>query len=185
MKARAALPTIMIIGILALACHVPEPTKIPLANSPADLKITYHWNTGSLPPKYHYSYDIVFHSDGTGQFIYQQSYIGNGAPTPSVTALTVPSEKIFQLYQLLLTKNMLRKEWVRSQPLIGGSSSELQVSAEGKTFLIPNDTVMIQKGRTDSAEVYDSIKQLVPKGIWDDLANKRNQIETATDTPSR
>ena len=185
MNLRAAFPIIMIVGILALACQVLEPTKIPLINRPADLKITYHWDTGSLPPKYHYSYDIVFNSDGTGQFIYQQSYIGKDSPIPSVTAFTMPPEKINQLYQLLLTKNMLRTEWAKRQPSIGGSSSDLQVFAEGKTFSIPNDALMIEKDRTDSAEVYDSIKKLVPKGIWDELANKRNQIEADTDSPSQ
>jgi len=185
MKMWAAFPIIMILGILALACQEPEPTKKPLVNRPADLKITYHWDTGSLPPKYHYSYEIILESDGTGQFIFQQSYAGNGAPTPSVTTFTVPSEKINQLYQLLLTKNMLRTEWVKKQPLIGGSSSELQINADGKTFSIPNDTLMIEKDKTDSAEVYDFIKKLAPKVIWDELANIRNQIETATDIPAQ
>ena len=185
MKMRAALPTLMIIGILALACHVPEPTKIPLVNSPADLKITYHWDTGSLPPKYHYSYEIIIQADGAGQFIYQQSYEGIGAPPPSVTTFTVFPEKINQLYQLLLTKNMLRTEWAKSQPSIGGSSSELRITVDGKTFSLPNDTLMIEVDRTDSTEVYDFIKKLVPQSIWDEMANIRHQVDSATDTPAK
>jgi hypothetical protein len=184
MKMRITL-SIIIIGILATACAATNPTPIIPVAFPADLKITYGWNTGSLPPKYHYSYEIVIQADGSGQFIYQQSYAGNGAPMPSVSTFTVPNEKISQLYQLLLTRNVLRTEWAKKEPLIGGSSNDMQIGAEGKTFSIPNDAVMINQDRSDSAEVYDYIKTLVPVSIWDDLTKKRQIIDAATDTPAK
>ena len=184
MKMRITL-SIIIIGILATACQTPILTPKPPVALPADLKITYGWNTGALPPKYHYSYEIVIQADGSGQFIYQQSYAGDGAPMPSVSTFIVPAEKMNQLYQLLLTKNILRTAWAKNEPLIGGSSSDMQIVAEGKTFSIPNDAVMINQDRSDSAEVYDYIKALVPVSIWDDLTKKRQIVDAATDAPAK
>jgi hypothetical protein len=185
MKKRNILPTLFIIGILAAACQAPILTpKSPVA-FPADLKISYGWNTGALPPKYHYSYEIVIQADGSGQFIYQQSYAGDGAPMPSVSTFIVPAEKMNQLYQLLLTKNILRTDWAQKEPLIGGSSSSMQIITEGKTFSIPNDAIMINQDRSDSAEVYDFIKTLVPVSIWDELTKKRQIVDAATDAPAK
>jgi hypothetical protein len=185
MKKWKILFMVLIIGLFASACQAPISTaKTPLS-SPADLKITYGWSTGALPPKYHYSYEIVIQADGSGQFIYQQGYTGDGAPVPSVNAFAVPLEKMNQLYQLLLRKNFLRTEWAKKEPLIGGSSSDMQIITEGKTFSIPNDAVMIDQDRSDAAEVYDFIKTLVPVSIWDDLTKKRQIVDTATDTPAK
>ena len=186
MKKRMTIMMIMIIGILLLGCQIPMFNKPPAVNYPEDLKITYHWDTGPLPPRYHYSYEIVIQTDSAGQFTYQQSYAGYGAPPlPSVTTFTMPPEKINQLYKLLLTKNMLRTEWAKRQPSIGGSSSDLQIVADAKTFSIPNDALLVEKDKTDSAEVYDFIKKLVPQSIWDEMANIRHQVDSAIDTPAK
>jgi hypothetical protein len=185
MKIWVILSIFIIAEFLVIGCQASSPTPSPALTYPDDLKIDYAWNTGSLPPKYHYSYEIVIHADGSGQFIYQQSYAGDGAPTPSVTAFTVSPNNIDQLYQLLLTRNMLRTEWAKKQPLIGGSSSEFEVHADGKTFSIPNDTTMVEQDKKDAAVVYEFIKDLVPKKIWDELAIKRNQVDSATDVPAQ
>lgn len=185
MKKLNILTALFIIGILATACQAPILTPKPLVAYPVDLKITYGWNTGSLPPKYHYFYQIVVQADGSGQFIYQQSYAGDGAPIPSVSTFTVSNEKINQLYQLLLTRNLMRTEWVKKEPMIGGSSSDMQIVAEGKTISIPNDAVMIDKDRSDTTVVYDFIKILVPGSIWDDLKKKRQIVDAATDVPTQ
>jgi hypothetical protein len=185
MKKWKILPMLFIIGLFVTACQASIQTPKHSVAFPADLKITYGWNTGALPPKYHYSYEIVIQADGGGQFIYQQSYAGNGAPMPSVSTFIVPPEKMNQLYQLLLTKNILRTAWAKNEPLIGGSSSDMQIVAEGKTFSIPNDAVMINQDRSDSAEFYDYIKVLVPVSIWDDLTKKRQISDAATDAPAK
>ena len=183
MKTRTTLSILMVIGFLVVGCQVPDMTQSPPLTYPKDLKITYEWNTGPLPPKYHYSYEIVIQADGTGQFIYQQSYAGDDAPMPWVSTFTVPAEKINQLYQLLFTRNMMRTDWTRRDPLIGGSSSVIQITARGSAFSIPIDTLKNEKDKIDSAEISDWIKTLVPKGIWDELANRRHQIDAATDAP--
>jgi hypothetical protein len=85
----------------------------------------------------------------------------------------------------LFTRNLLRTEWAKKEPLIGGSSSDVQIITEGKTFSIPNDTVMIDQDRSDAAEVYDFIKTLVPVSIWDDLTKKRQIVDTATEPPAK
>jgi hypothetical protein len=185
MKTLTTLSILIVLGSLAVGCQVPDLTQSPPSSFPADLKITYGWNTGSLPPKYHYSYQIVIQADGNGQFIYQQGYTGDGAPTPSVSAFTVPNERINQLYQLLLTRNVLRTEWARRDPLIGGSSSDLQITADGKEYTIPNDALMIAKDRSDTTVVNDFIKTMVPVSIWDDLTKKRQIIDVATDVPAQ
>jgi hypothetical protein len=185
MKKWNIFPMLFIIGILATACNVSIQIPKPPVAFPADLKITYRWNTGALPPKYHYSYEIVIQADGGGQFIYQQSYAGDEAPLPSVSTFIVPPEKMNQLYKLILTKNILKTDWAKNEPLIGGSSSDMQIVAEGKTFSIPNDAVMISQDRSDSAEVYDYIKALVPVSIWDDLTKKRQIVDAATDAPAK
>ncbi len=81
MKMRAILSFIMVIGFLAIGCQVTNLSQTPPSAYPKDLKVTYTWNTGPLPPRYHYSYEIVIQADGTGQFIYEQGYAGEGAPT--------------------------------------------------------------------------------------------------------
>ena len=184
MKKLNILLTVLIIGLFVSACQTPIQTQKSPLSYPADLKITYGWNTGPLPPKYHYSYQIAIQADGNDQFIYQQSYAGDGAPIPSVSAFTVPTEKMNQLYQLLLTKNLLRTAWAKKEPLIGGSSSDMQILADGKEYSIPNDAVMIDQDRTEVAEIYGLIKTLVPASIWDDLAKKRHIVDAATDVPA-
>jgi hypothetical protein len=185
MKMWATFPIIMIVGILVIACQISGQNLIPTIAYPSDFQIEYVWNAGSLPPRYHYSYEIIIQADGNCKFTYQQSYAGIGAPPPSVTNFSVLPEKIDQLYQLILNKNILRTDWEKRQPSIGGSSSELQIVADGKTFSIPNDALLVDKDKTDSAEVYDFIKTLVPQNIWDDLANIRHQVDTATDSPAK
>ena len=185
MKLRMALFAVLIVGIFAQACQAVEPNQPRLGNPPDDLKITYRWDTGSLPPKYHYSYEIVIEPDGSGQFIVQTGYAAKSEPTPWVSAFIISPEEKSQLFQLLMTRNILRTEWAKGKLLIGGSSSEMQVTAAGKTYSVPNDAQMIEKDKSDLAEVYDFIKQLVPKSIWDKLAQSRHQIESATDMPAQ
>ena len=185
MKKWNILPLLFIIGVFTSTCQAPLSTPKSSISYPADLKITYGWNTGSLPPKYHYSYQIVIQADGSGQFIYQQGYTGDGAPVSSVSAFTIPTEKMNQLYQLLLTKNLLRTEWAKKEPLIGGSSSDMQILADGKEYSIPNDAILIDQDRSDAAEVYNFIKTLVPVSIWDDLTKKRQIVDAATDVPAQ
>jgi hypothetical protein len=184
MKLLTTLSIFFVFGSLAVGCQLPYPAQTPPSTFPADLEVTYGWNTGSLPPRYHYSYQIVIKADGSGQFIYQQGYTGDGAPVSSVSTFSVLPEKINQLYQLLLTKSFLRTEWAKKEPLIGGSSSEMQILADEKEYSIPNDAVLINQDRSTAAEVYDFIKALVPASIWDDLAKKRQIADAATDVPS-
>ncbi len=185
MKMRAILSIIIIVGSLLIGCQSPSLTRTLVPAYPKDFKITYGWNTGPLPPRYHYSYEVIIQADGTGQFIYQQGYAGDGAPMPWVSTFTIPTEKISQLYQLLLNRDMLRTDWATREPSIGGSSSIIQITAGGADFSIPIDTLKSEKDKSDSAEISDLVKTLVPKSIWDELNDKRHQMDAATDIPAQ
>ena len=144
---------------------------------PADFSFVYQWNTGSLPPQYHYSYEIKVYPAGQGQFTYQHGYSGEDALPEWQTSFTVKISQLDDLFRLIKEKDLFRSQWAEGELSIGGSSSDLDIISAGKEHRLPNDAAMITTDRQSVQEVFEQIKALVPQSIWDEMQTRQEQYE--------
>ena len=77
-----------------------------------------------------------------------------------------------KLYALMVEHEVFTKDWEELRPsrrLTGGSSSSLQVIADGAKFGVP------EWGAASVRDVYDTINGLVPELVWEKLRNQRDR----------
>ena len=146
---------------------------------PKDFSFSYHLDTGSLPPQFHYSYTVKVDANGNGQVLYENGYGNTGTSQSWTGQFNVTGDDLDKLYQQLLAKNFFRQHWVEGQPLIGGQWSTLDMTANGQEYFVPSDSTMQKDDRQTAAEMYQIIKFMVPPSIWDEI-NTRNVPADAT-----
>lgn len=156
----------LLIGLLLSACAAPTPS-----GAPNDFALTYDWREGSLPPPYHYSYQISVAADGSGTLALTPDYAGAGAPT-WVESFQLSREARDELYRALVEQGLLRERW-RAEPLppVGGSSATLQVTADSRTITLPDFVVTEQQER--AAAIHALVEAQVPEPIWAKLRAQR------------
>jgi hypothetical protein len=137
------------------------------AAMPADFALAYVWREGSLPPPYHYSYQITLNADGTGAIAFTPDYAGPAVPT---------WEELFQLsaadletfYQGLVDAGLLRERWrADSDPPVGGSSAIVQATANRRAITIPG--FVVERQQAQAAAIHALIEAQVPAPIWTKL----------------
>lgn len=147
----------------------PETQEVPV-----DFSLTYQWDSGSLPPEYHYSYTIQIDAQGFGQFTHQSGYEGEGAPAPWVTEFQIRQVDIQSMYALMIEKDLLRTNWEEGELSEGGQYRILQVIENSREYQIPSDASMKESDRKDLRIVSEQIESLVPPPIWEEM-NRRQQ----------
>ena len=172
------------LGLLAAGCQPTESNAADLSKKPADFSFEFRWNVGALPPPYYYSYAILVAADGKGQFIYQEGYEGEDARQPAVSEFTLSQEQLQELYEMMLQRDLLREKWEQGEILPGAPSAAMWITAAGKTYEVPDDATMQVADRKAVTEVYDFLRTLLPQSIWDDLALRRQQSDSAGESPS-
>jgi len=144
---------------------------------PADFSLTFDWNTGSLPPQYHYSYTITIQSDGKGSLDYQPGYEPNEA-TRWQTEFSLTVKQMDALYGYLIENDLLRATWNLGEPSLGGSGSSLVVTAGGKEYAVPSISELQPEDRKRLEVTIDAIKNLLPQNIWDELDARQEVYES-------
>lgn len=160
--------TFALIGMLMLsACGPATPTT-----APADFALAYSWSAGSLPPPYHYSYQIVITADGAGSMRMTPNYDGPDVPTWTET-FVLSTEERDALFGALAAQGLLRERWRDDpQPPVGGSSALLQVTANNRVIRVPSAVVANQQPA--AAAIHALVEAQVPPAIWEQLQAQRD-----------
>lgn len=143
---------------------------------PSDMNLTFNWNTGSLPPQYHYSYTITIQPDGNGSLDYQPGYEPDEA-TRWQTEFSLTGKQMDALYGYLIENDLLRTTWNLGEPLLGGSGTSLVVTADGKEYTVPSISELQPDDRKLMEAAIDTIKNLLPQSIWDELDARQEAYE--------
>ena len=163
----------LILLMLATGCTAMNPTPNPLDTRPADFKVIYDWQEGSLPPPYHYEYIVTLAPDGQGQIVMVPDYAFSHPPTWTET-FTVTSAQLDQFYRLLVDQGLFTQRWqAQSSPPVGGSSDSLTVNAHGQQIIIP--TFVIHAQASAAEDIATALHALAPRELWDKLDAKREQ----------
>lgn len=140
---------------------------------PADFKVLYNWEAGSMPPPAHYEYSIEINGSGEGVIAYSPDYEGAGTPK-WVEKFTTERSAVESLFKLMRGKKAFTRTWeLQKKHIVGGDYAFLKAMAFGKESKIPSHL----EDPKDSDEIYDAIGRLVPQPIWDKLQKQRKQYQ--------
>jgi hypothetical protein len=139
---------------------------------PADFTLRFEWRAGTMPPPHHYHYTMQIWPNQSGEIQFCPDYAVNEPPVWT-EKFKVAEEAVDALYQALLDKKIMGREWPEpEEQMIGGSLQWLEFSAHGHHFsvpprLTPADTAVM-------ADLYRLIRTLVPADVWATL-NSRHE----------
>ena len=147
------------------------------AARPEDFSLTLEWDTGALPPPYHYSYTITIGPDLTGHFSFQPGYAPENSDVLWETEFDIQNAELDALYQTLAEKGVLRSKWSTGQSLLGGKGTSLVITAGSEKYEIPSVSVLDPQEREKVEEVIEIIRGFVPKSIWDEMSARQAEFE--------
>ena len=161
--------------VLTTGCAAMNPTPDPLNARPADFKVVYDWQEGSLPPPYHYEYTITLEPDGQGQIVMVPDYAFSNPPTWTETFTVTPAQ-LDQFYRLLIDKGLFTQRWqAQADPPVGGSYDSLSITAHGKQITIPSFVIPAQAAAAE--DISAALRALVPISLWDKLTTQREKYQ--------
>lgn len=171
---------ILIAGFLIVSCSHSQDNKHEWTTA------EYFYRTGSVPPPYHYEYDVIINSNGESSVVLRLGYSNE----PSGTYSFQLSEEDITALTKCMGKSGLFDNTINSLPEneipIGGSTNKIRV-----TYVNP-DPNLDQPPRVYDVpyfpeeqyqaglnKLYEKIRSLVPQSIWSDINNKtREHSET-------
>jgi hypothetical protein len=145
-------------------------------------ELTYHYQTGSVPPPYFYSYNINLNVSGKGQLVYFSSY---SMDSSWVYDLNINDSVMNVLNEALKKSNIFTDSIIalsENRHPIGGSMQNVKIVLKQdsnldqmpKTIVVP---YFSEKEFKEGLEkLYKTIKEIVPQNLWDDIqSRKENQ----------
>lgn len=147
------------------------------AARPDDFSLTLEWDTGALPPPYHYSFTITIGPDLAGQFSFQPGYAPENSGEFWETEFNLNSKDLDALYKTLMEKEILRSKWSTGQALLGGQGTSLVITANSKAFRVPSVSILTRSEREKAEELIGIIRGYVPQSIWDEMAARQAEFE--------
>lgn len=148
-------------------------------------KIEYYYNVGSLPPVHHYEYTITMDNAGNGKLHYLAGYTETDNNTFDYT-FDLSKSQLKALKKALKKSNVLELD-IESRPNseipVGGDSDELNIYGYRD---INSDETMILKNIPPYPEtkyekrlekLYQTIRECVPKNIWDEIEERKLNIK--------
>ncbi|HLT46298.1 MAG TPA: hypothetical protein VK002_03645 [Rubricoccaceae bacterium] len=158
----------LLLALLLGAC-----TAVPPADRPDDFAVRYDWNTGSLPPPYHYRHVIEVGPDGAGTATVTLSY-GEG-PSRAVP-FQLDAAALDALYADLHAEGLFSTTWrEESDPPVGGSFGRVTATADGRTVEVPPFVVRGQRAAAD--RIAERIRAVVPASVQSDLDAWREEAQ--------
>jgi len=135
-----------------------------VSSVPADFTVVYHWAAGSMPPPYHYEYEIRITPPDRGEMVFWPGYPAGGTPQWRET-FRVASKELSRLYTLLRRQGVFITQWrVPDEPPIGGATAWLSVTANGQRVDVP--PLVVPEQAAPLSVVYKAIRGLVPPDLW-------------------
>jgi len=170
---RLILSILLIIGtgIISMGCEAKE------SQIPDDFSLSLDWNTGALPPKYHYTYVITIGPGTKGEFEYSSGYDNSDKSNRWVAPFTLSKDTFEELYRYLKNQDIFRNSWKTGRGLIGGSTTSLIIAAHGKEYQIPSISELKDEDKILVGEVMDVIRGYVPESIWEEMNDRQVQYE--------
>jgi len=164
------------LGFLLMFCALTACAK-PAAARPPDFSLVFEWDTGALPPQYHYAYVIRIEADGKGELVYSPGYDPLTRADAWRAEFTLSPDQMDDLYALLRAENMLHSNWKTGQPLLGGQGTRIRITAHGSIYEVPSVSVLDKSERASVEEVMDAIRSYVPAKIWEEMEARQAQYE--------
>ncbi len=138
-----------------------------------EFTLHYSWSEGSIPPPYHYEYDILFDSTGSGSVMMIPDYPGQDVPRWNEPFAVTP-EVTRDLRALLVAEGLFTRQWLaQRRPPVGGSHAWLSATTGEQTVEVPAFVEAPQQEHT--AKIYAAIRALVPQAVGDQLEAQREQ----------
>jgi hypothetical protein len=158
-------------GIIAMGCGAKEPQM------PDDFSLSFDWNTGALPPKYHYTYGITIGPGTQCEFEYISGYDSSVESNRWITPFTLSKDALEELYRYLKNQEIFRASWETGRGLIGGSTTSLIITAYGKEYQIPSISELEGADKKLVEEAMDMIRGYVPESIWEEMNDRQARYE--------
>ncbi len=147
-------------------------------------ELTYHYQTGTVPPPYYYSYDLHINSSGDAQLIYAPSYSND---SNWVFNLKLTQDQISKLDEEINSSEVMTAE-VKALPEnkhpIGGPLRNIKIILTMDSGLdhlpgsITTPYFPEKKYKEKLDNLYKVVSSLVPQETWDEIkARKESKPE--------
>jgi len=168
------LKSLFTFSLLLLICFT-SCTSMP-EKYPDDFSLVLEWDTGALPPEYHYQYTITIGPGPQGEFVYHPGYEASPDNT-WITTLSVSIDDLQSLYDYLRENGVLRKNWQKGMPLLGGQGTSIIITAFDQQYLVPSVSEVSQNERELVERTIEEIRSYVPADIWAELDSRQSDYE--------
>jgi hypothetical protein len=143
---------------------------------PEDFSLVLEWDTGALPPQYHYQYAITIGPGPQGEFFYHPGYEGTPENT-WITSIEITGSDLQSLFDFLNENKILRNRWQSGQPLLGGQGTSIIITAFDQQYLVPSISEVSQNERELVEQSIEEIKSYVPEAIWAEMNSRQSEYE--------
>jgi len=147
------------------------------AETPEDFSVIFSWDTGSLPPQYHYSYTITVGPSPQGEFVYRPGYDEQDRTHLWAADFVLTQGELDTLYASLKDLGMMRSRWNTGRRLIGGSNTEMVITAYGKEFRVPSVSELKDQDRSRAEDAMEVVRDSVPQDIWEEMEARQQAYE--------
>lgn len=136
-------------------------------------RLNYYFNSGALPPPYHYSYNISITSDGAGELAYVKGYDENGKNKTQLS-FTLGKKQIKELKRQLKISGVLTdkiKERPSEEIPDGGHSDNLTLYSDSEPPEIIASVPSYPDLKYEAAlnKLYKYIVSCVPEEYWNEV----------------
>lgn len=154
------------------ACAL-APSDIEIRMRPEDFAVRYKWIEGSVPPPYHYEYEIHVGPGENGRIIFCPDYPME-APPVWIEEFHLDNVTLNRLYEFMVEKGVLVRDWTDMEDAtVGGELEWMEGIANKIHFKVPSaieESEMVES-------IYEFLRSLVPERIWTKLMSQQQQYE--------
>jgi hypothetical protein len=150
-------------------------------------ELTYHYQTGTVPPPYYYSYDAYLTNSGTLTLVYHHGY----NDTTWTYTIEVNADSLKALKEAIVSSGILTEKVEEISEMhrpIGGSLQNIRI-------VLPQDPNLDQMPPTittpyfpankkeELTNIYDKMKNLIPEATWNEIkVRKENETQKKNDS---
>ena len=145
---------------------------------PKDFSLVLDWDTGALPPEYHYQYTISIGPGPQAEFVYHPGYEATAENT-WITSFVISEADLQKLFNYLEQKDVLRNRWATGELLVGGQGTSISITAFDQQYLIPGVSEVNREERELIEQLIEEIKSYVPDQIWEEMERRQSEYETS------
>lgn len=143
-------------------------------------ELTYHYQTGTVPPQYYYSYDAVLSYSGSLTLIYHPSY----NDTTWTYTMEANPDSLKALKEAIISSGILTEKIEEVSDMhkpIGGSLQNVRI-------VLPQDPNLDQmppmittpyfpaNKKSELTDIYNKIKNIIPEGTMSELKARKEKI---------